>query len=146
MRGEQHARLWGSYCQEKRKEKKILIGCKYIGWEPFVYRDPTISIHFWQREEIIKIISLCFYLLCHVVGKTNKYIYTNNRRNLWQLRKLKKKRQDIKLQFEGSFSPPTMPVRLKQELSDPTNILPWFIPLMDTRNTLNSFTQFIFQK
>lgn len=51
----------------------------------------------------------------------------------------KKNRQDIKLQFEGSFSPPTMPVRLKQELSDPTNILPWFIPLMDTRNTLNSF-------
>lgn len=51
----------------------------------------------------------------------------------------KKTRQDIKLQFEGSFSPPTMPVHLKQELSDPTNILPWFIPLMDTRNTLNSF-------
>lgn len=31
MRGEQHARLRGSYCQEKKKEKKILIGCKYIG-------------------------------------------------------------------------------------------------------------------
>lgn len=30
---------------KKKKEKKIFIGCKYIGWEFFVYWDLIISIY-----------------------------------------------------------------------------------------------------